>query len=195
MGLLITTYANLVNVWKTSGKAGKQRVKDTEPSVYPDTLTSEQRMFLSSLEVDEDELNKIEMETREQVGSERWREERRFRFTASRFHVISKRQRNHDTFAKQLIYPNEFTSRHTAHGRKYEATAIQLLEEELLRILKFEKKLTKVTGVEVLLHAWRSQFEKLKEFLSQRFSLTRDEATGTQVLSKATFVTTVLIHN
>ena len=26
MGLLITTYANLVNVWKTSGKAGKQRV-------------------------------------------------------------------------------------------------------------------------------------------------------------------------
>ena len=32
MGLLITTYANLVNVWKTSGKAGKQRVKKT--SVY-----------------------------------------------------------------------------------------------------------------------------------------------------------------
>ena len=27
MGLLITTYANLVNVWKTSGEAGKQRVK------------------------------------------------------------------------------------------------------------------------------------------------------------------------
>ena len=64
MGLLITTYANLVNVWKTSGKAGKQRVKDTEPSVYPDTLTSEQRMFLSSLEVDEDELRE---ERREKV--------------------------------------------------------------------------------------------------------------------------------
>ena len=27
MGLLIMTYANLVNVWKTSGEAGKQRVK------------------------------------------------------------------------------------------------------------------------------------------------------------------------
>ena len=27
MGLLITTYANLVNVWKTSGEAGDQRVK------------------------------------------------------------------------------------------------------------------------------------------------------------------------
>ena len=28
MGLLITTYVNLVNVWKTSGEAGKQRVKE-----------------------------------------------------------------------------------------------------------------------------------------------------------------------
>ena len=97
-------------------------VRDTHPRVYPDTLTSEQRTFLSSLEVDEDKLNKIEMETREQVGSERWREER-FRFTASRFHLISRRQRNHHTFAKQLINSEEFTSRHTAHGRKYEPTA------------------------------------------------------------------------
>ena len=28
MGLLMTTYANLVNVWKTSGKAGQQRVNE-----------------------------------------------------------------------------------------------------------------------------------------------------------------------
>ena len=27
MGLLITTYANLVNVWKTSGEAYKERKK------------------------------------------------------------------------------------------------------------------------------------------------------------------------
>ena len=31
MGLLITTYANLVNVWKTSGEAGKQRVNGGIP--------------------------------------------------------------------------------------------------------------------------------------------------------------------
>ena len=42
-------------------------LKDNEPSSYPDTLTEEERMFLSSLEVDEDELNKMEVETREQV--------------------------------------------------------------------------------------------------------------------------------
>ena len=99
-------------------------LKDTTTRVYPDTLSSEERTFLSSLEVDEDTLNKIEAETREQVSSERWREERKFRFTASRFHLISRRQRNHNTFAKEMMHPKEFTSRHTAHGRKYEKTAI-----------------------------------------------------------------------
>ena len=99
-------------------------LKDTRPIVYPDTLTSEQKNFLSSLEVDEDELNKIEMATREQAGSERWREERRFRFTASIFYLISRRQSNHDTFSKELMHPNEFKSRRIAHGRKYEANAI-----------------------------------------------------------------------
>ena len=66
-------------------------LKDTTARVYPDTLSSEERTFLSSLEVDEDTLNKIEAETREQASSERWREERQFRFTASRFHLISRR--------------------------------------------------------------------------------------------------------
>ena len=99
-------------------------LKDTTIRVYPDTLSSEEGTFLSSLEVDEDTLNKIEAETREQVSSERWREERKFRFTASRFHLISRRQRNHNTFAKEMMHPKEFTSTHTAHGRKYEKTAI-----------------------------------------------------------------------
>ncbi|XP_078364151.1 uncharacterized protein LOC144648490 [Oculina patagonica] len=106
-------------------------LKDTQPRVYPDTLTSEQRTFLSSLEVDEDELNKIEMETREQVGSERWREERRFRFTASRFHLISRRKKNHDTFAKQLINPEEFSSRHTViSGRLPAVKLMKVMAEE-----------------------------------------------------------------
>ena len=33
MGLLITTYANLVNVWKTSGEAGKQSKKELENEI------------------------------------------------------------------------------------------------------------------------------------------------------------------
>ena len=37
-------------------------LKDTTARVYPDTLSSEERTFLYSLEVDEDTLNKIEAE-------------------------------------------------------------------------------------------------------------------------------------
>lgn len=48
----------------------------TSTRVYPNTLSSDERTFLSSLEIDEDALNKIEAETREQASSERWREER-----------------------------------------------------------------------------------------------------------------------
>ena len=34
-GLLITTYANLVNVWKTSGEAGKQRIQqNADPAEF-----------------------------------------------------------------------------------------------------------------------------------------------------------------
>jgi len=53
-------------------------------------LLVRKKTFLPALEVDEDELNKIERETREQVSSERWKGERQFRLTASRFHLISR---------------------------------------------------------------------------------------------------------
>ena len=50
------------------------------------------------------------------------------------------------------------------------------VEEELERILKFEKK---VTGqVEQMLSNWRRQVVKLKAFLSQRFSIAEQEVTG-----------------
>ena len=50
------------------------------------------------------------------------------------------------------------------------------VEEELERILKFEKK---VTGqVEQMLSNWRRQIVKLKAFLPQRFSIAEQEVTG-----------------
>lgn len=52
------------------------------------------------------------------------------------------------------------------------------LEEELIRILKFEKDMK--CNVEVLLKAWKTQYEKLREFITQQFSLKRDEITGMQ---------------
>lgn len=99
-------------------------LKDSIPRAYPDAVSGEERTFLTSLEVDENQSNDIELETRDQGSSEKWKEQRKFRFTASRFPLISRRQQNHETFAKDLMNPKEFTSRHTSHGKKYEGTAI-----------------------------------------------------------------------
>ncbi|RMX44485.1 hypothetical protein pdam_00006076 [Pocillopora damicornis] len=67
-------------------------LKDSIPRAYPDTVPREERTFLTSLEVDENQINDIELETRDQASSDQWKEQRKFRFTASRFHLISRRQ-------------------------------------------------------------------------------------------------------
>ena len=63
--------------------------------------------------LDEDEINALKAATRDQVNSELWRSERKYRFTESNFHLISHRQRNNKSFAKTLINPKPFTLRHT----------------------------------------------------------------------------------
>lgn len=88
-----------------------------------DIPDSEQE-FVSSLSVSEDEINDLEVNTRGQANCELWKSEQKYRFTASRFSVISHRKRNHDTFASNLMYPKDVKSIYTAHGVKYESTAI-----------------------------------------------------------------------
>ena len=43
--------------------------------------------------------------------------------------LISKRQRNHDKFAMDLINPKALTSRYVEHGTKYEPIALQEYEK------------------------------------------------------------------
>ena len=50
--------------------------------------------------------------------------ERKYRFTASKFHSISKRQRNHETFSQTIMNPGNVTSKYLEHGKKYEKTAL-----------------------------------------------------------------------
>lgn len=90
----------------------------------PDGMSNDELSFLRGLEVDEKKINEIENESREQANSARWSEERRWRFTASNFHTISKRQRNHDNFADSLINPKEVKTVYTEHGKRYESTAL-----------------------------------------------------------------------
>ena len=58
--------------------------------------------------------------------------EPKYRFTASRFQVISKRQRNHDQFAAELINLKPFSSRHIEHGLKYEPIALREYQKIML---------------------------------------------------------------
>lgn len=87
-------------------------------------LSDDKKEFVNRLKLDEDEINALEGAIRDQASSELWRSERRFRFTASNFHLISHRKRNHQNFANTLIHPKAFISRHTSHGIKYEPEAI-----------------------------------------------------------------------
>ena len=96
------------------------------PTVQNNQLTAAERNLYESLCINEDIVNTIENETRDQAHSERWKLERKYRFTASQFYLISHRQRSHDKFAQEIMCPKTFHSRHTAHGIKYEQVAIDM---------------------------------------------------------------------
>ena len=98
----------------------------------PDNLDNAEKVLIQTLEVDENSINSIESATREQSNSECWKNERKYRFTASRFQLINKRQRNHDKFAAELINPKPFSLRHVEHGLKYEPIALREYEKVML---------------------------------------------------------------
>jgi len=99
-------------------------------------LTDLQQEFVMSLSVSEDKINEIERNTRGQANCDLWKAERKYRFTASRFSLISNRKRNHDTFSSNLMHPKDVKSIYTAHGIKYEGTAIH----EYMRYMNSIKK-------------------------------------------------------
>ena len=91
----------------------------------PNSCIQSERKFMEQLCVTKDKLNDIEKKTRAQYKSAEWECERKYRLTASNFGRIIKRKRNHDSLAKNLLNPKPFNSKYTAHGNKYESTALQ----------------------------------------------------------------------
>ena len=79
--------------------------------------------------MDEATINNIEEATRDQSSSEQWKKEHKFRFTASKFDLISKRQSSHEKFTGDLINLKQFTSRYVEHGIKNEPIAIGKYEK------------------------------------------------------------------
>ena len=100
-------------------------LQQSEQYEKPDDLSSNQEALLDHLIVDEAKLNTIEKKTSEQAASQEWQAERKFRYTASNFHTIVKRQRNHNTLVNNLLHPKPFTAKQTAHGKTYEPVALR----------------------------------------------------------------------
>ena len=92
-------------------------MQQSEHYEKPDDLSSIQEAILDHFIVDEAKLTTIEKKTSEQAASKEWQAERKFRYTASNFHTILKRQRNHDTLVNNLLHPKPFTAQQTAHGK------------------------------------------------------------------------------
>jgi hypothetical protein len=99
-------------------------LRNMEEMIFPANLTDDESTVISKIQLNEDEINKIETETRKQAECDKWKDERKYRFTASRFHLISKRKRNHKTFAETLINPKLISSKYLEHGKKYEPVAL-----------------------------------------------------------------------
>ena len=72
----------------------------------PESITDKEGKVLDKRTMDEDKINEIE--TQQQAKCDKWKDERSYRLTASRFHLIRKCKRNHETFAQTLMHQNNF---------------------------------------------------------------------------------------
>ena len=104
--------------------------------VPPDNLTEKEQKLLESLSLDVPEANKLEEKTREQAGCVEWMQERKYRFTASNFGKISRRQRNHKKFVADLLAQKPISAAPLEHGKKYEPVALKEYEKYLRKMGK-----------------------------------------------------------
>jgi hypothetical protein len=111
-------------------------LKPTQEYKKPAGLEYGMENLLDFLIVDKIKLNKIEKETREQSASEEWKNQRKYRFTASNIKNIFIRQRNHNTLVNNILNPKPFSTRHTIHGHTYEPIALRQYEKYMFSIRK-----------------------------------------------------------
>ena len=100
----------------------------------PAEVSGDEKSLLEKITVDDDKVNEIERKTRGQSQCNEWKDERKFRFTASNFGLIRDRKRHHETLVKNLLNPKPFSSRYTNHGRKYEPVALEKYQKYMMSI-------------------------------------------------------------
>lgn len=108
--------------------------QSNEKFEIPAGISGDERSLLEKLQADDDKVNEIERKTRGQSNCQEWKDERKFRFTASNFGLICGRKRNHETLVKNLLNPKHFTSRYTNHGLKYEPIALEQYQKYMMSI-------------------------------------------------------------
>lgn len=79
-------------------------------------ISDAEKSLVEKLLVGDDKVNEIERRTQGQSNCQEWKDERKFRFTASNFGLIRDSKRNHETLVKNLLNPKPFTSRYTNHA-------------------------------------------------------------------------------
>ena len=108
-------------------------LSNEDDMVVPRVLSDTEKALLRHLTVEEDKINSIESDTRDQAGCDDWKKHRTYRFTASSFQLIARRQRNHENFAQSQMHPKPFSSKYVAHGLKYEPIALQQYEKFMFK--------------------------------------------------------------
>lgn len=87
---------------------------------------------LHLINVSQEIIDEIELETREQSNSKKWSTLRSVRLTASLFHSCCNKYMNPEgakSLVKKIIEPVPFTSKATEHGKIHEQAAIDKLQE------------------------------------------------------------------
>ncbi len=83
--------------------------------------------FKASVTVSEEDIRKIECDTKQQRNSPSWYEARRYRITSSIFGIVLRRRPDTppDSLVLRILQPKQFTSAATEWGVQQESTAIQ----------------------------------------------------------------------
>ena len=79
-------------------------------------LDQSNKKFEISADISDAEKSLVEKLLVGDDNCQEWKDERKFRFTASNFGLIRDSKRNHETLVKNLLNPKPFTSRYTNHA-------------------------------------------------------------------------------
>ena len=101
-----------------------------------ETLMERVKSFKESLKLTPEKIREIERSTTDQVRDSLWYSVRRYRLTASMFGRVYHRRPSTppDSLVKEILHPQQFSSKATEWGKKHESVAFQKYVEHQLSL-------------------------------------------------------------